>query len=307
MPDEYNSSYTGAQIDNAVGKALDPDTTPTANSTNLVTSGGVKSALGFVPDTGNAGFHNSIYRGKSLGSSVTAAQWNVIDAGTFDDLYIGDYWTIPVTIGGVSRNIRWRIAGFDYWYDIGSGSGSSSVLDRLTHHVVIVPDQIIGEGTMNATATTSGGYVGSDFYTGNNGNTWKSTITSIINSAFGSSHIKTAKRYFTNSVSSSGSANGQVEVDSAIDLMSDNMLVGHFYGSGSVYYEIGYDRTILPLFLLDIDKMHATHCDETGRATFWMRNVSSSASFALFSYTGRFTGDPANSSFGFRPAFAIKG
>ena len=41
----WNSSYTGTQIDNAVGKVLSPDSTPTENSTNLVTSGGVKSAI----------------------------------------------------------------------------------------------------------------------------------------------------------------------------------------------------------------------------------------------------------------------
>lgn len=46
----------------------------------------------------NAGAHNAIYRGKSLGSTVTTAQYAAIKAGTFDDLYIGDYWTI----GGVN-------------------------------------------------------------------------------------------------------------------------------------------------------------------------------------------------------------
>ena len=38
----------------------------------------------------NAGFHNSVYRGKYLGSSVTAEQYAQISAGTFDDLFIGD-------------------------------------------------------------------------------------------------------------------------------------------------------------------------------------------------------------------------
>ena len=53
----------------------------------------------------NAGAHNAIYRGKSLGSTVTDAQWTAIGAGTFDGLYIGDYWTIG--------NITYRIAAFD--------------------------------------------------------------------------------------------------------------------------------------------------------------------------------------------------
>ena len=42
----------------------------------------------------NAGAHNAIYRGKNLGSAVTAAQWATIQAGTFKNLFIGDYWTI---------------------------------------------------------------------------------------------------------------------------------------------------------------------------------------------------------------------
>lgn len=57
----------------------------------------------------NAGAHNGIYRGKFLGNSVTAAQYAAIAAGTFEDLYIGDYWTI----GGVN----WRIAAFDYYVE----------------------------------------------------------------------------------------------------------------------------------------------------------------------------------------------
>lgn len=41
----YQSDYSGAQVDEAVGKALNPDATPTQNSTNLVESGGVYDEL----------------------------------------------------------------------------------------------------------------------------------------------------------------------------------------------------------------------------------------------------------------------
>ena len=48
----YNSSYTGAQIDAAVGKANNPDTTVTSASSNLITSGAVytyvNTALGDI-------------------------------------------------------------------------------------------------------------------------------------------------------------------------------------------------------------------------------------------------------------------
>lgn len=44
-----------------------------------------------------AAYHNSIYRGKSLGSTITDAQWNAIKNGTFDDMFLGDYWTLKAT------------------------------------------------------------------------------------------------------------------------------------------------------------------------------------------------------------------
>ena len=54
-----------------------------------------------------AGAHNATFRGKNLGTSVTSEQWAAIKAGTFKDLYLGDYWSI----GGMD----YIIAAFDYW------------------------------------------------------------------------------------------------------------------------------------------------------------------------------------------------
>ena len=48
---DYNSSYTGSQIDTAVGRSLNPDSTPTADSNSLVSSGGVTSAVSAVQNT----------------------------------------------------------------------------------------------------------------------------------------------------------------------------------------------------------------------------------------------------------------
>ena len=63
-------------------------------STNSALVGIVgKSIFASDSDLGNAnaGFHNSIYRGKNLGTSVSSAQYAEISAGTFKDLFIGDY------------------------------------------------------------------------------------------------------------------------------------------------------------------------------------------------------------------------
>lgn len=42
-----------------------------------------------------AAMHRNIFRGKMLGTSVTDAQVSAIRDGTFDDLYVGDYWVMP--------------------------------------------------------------------------------------------------------------------------------------------------------------------------------------------------------------------
>lgn len=39
--------------------------------------------------------HRNVFRGKMIGNSVTDAQISAIRDGTFDDLYVGDYWLMP--------------------------------------------------------------------------------------------------------------------------------------------------------------------------------------------------------------------
>ena len=164
----------------------------------------------------NAGAHNAIYRGKSLGSTVTTAQYAAIKAGTFDDLYIGDYWTI----GGVN----YRIAAFDYYLNSGD-------TNCTTHHVVIVPDTCLYNAQMHNTSsggwesgaanTTAGGYVGSDMYKSN-----LEQAKTTIKSAF-SGHVLKHRIYLTNAVAN-GRASGGAWCDSEVDLMCEQMV----YGSG---------------------------------------------------------------------------
>lgn len=109
----------------------------------------------------NAGAHNSIYRGKNLGTSVTAEQYAAIKAGTFDDLYIGDYWVI--------NGFNWRIAAFNYYYNTGDTACT-------TNHVTVVPDTNLYSEQMHWTIThaydstlnkTTGAYFGSNMRSGN--------------------------------------------------------------------------------------------------------------------------------------------
>lgn len=239
----------------------------------------------------NAGAHNAIYRGKSLGSTVTTAQYAAIKAGTFDDLYIGDYWTI----GGVN----YRIAAFDYYLNSGDTSCT-------THHVVIVPDTCLYNAQMHNTSsggyeggaanTTTGGYVGSDMYKSN-----LEQAKTTIKSAF-SGHVLKHRIYLTNAVAN-GRASGGAWCDSEVDLMCEQMV----YGSGifspvsdgsNVPANYRVEKSQLPLFQHEPSRI----CN---RATWWLRDVITASGFAFVYNSGYADYYNASSSFGVRPAFCI--
>lgn len=239
----------------------------------------------------NGGAHNAIYRGKSLGSTVTTAQYAAIKAGTFDDLYIGDYWTI----GGVN----YRIAAFDYYLNSGYTSCT-------THHVVIVPDTCLYNAQMHNTSsggwesgaanTTAGGYVGSDMYKRN-----LEQAKTTIKSAF-SGHVLKHRIYLTNAVAN-GRASGGAWCDSEVDLMCEQMV----YGSGifspvsdgsNVPTNYRVEKSQLPLFQHEPSRI----CN---RATWWLRDVITASYFALVHYSGYASCDNASNSIGVRPAFCI--
>lgn len=65
------------------------------------------SQLGFIAFAQQPAIHNQIFRGNNLGDRITNAQQQAIKSGRFDDLWLGDYW--------VRNNVRYTIAGFNYW------------------------------------------------------------------------------------------------------------------------------------------------------------------------------------------------
>ena len=230
----------------------------------------------------NAGAHNSIYRGKNLGTTVTEEQWEAISSGTFTDLYIGDYWVI----GGVN----WRIAAFDYYLNCGDTSFTK-------HHAVIVPDTCLYNAQMNTTNVTTGAYKGSAMYTAN-----LTQAKSTINSAFGSSHVLSHRIYLSNATSN-GRASAGEWTDSTVDLMCEHMV----YGSGifspvsdgsNVPNNYRVEKGQLPLFALEPSRI----CN---RAAWWLRDVITAAVFAVVAYNGYADYFGASCSFGVRPAFCI--
>ena len=229
----------------------------------------------------NAGAHNAIYRGKSLGSSVTTAQYSAISAGTFDDMYIGDYWTI----GGVN----YRIAAFDYYLNCGDTSCTK-------HHVVLVPDTCLYNHVMNDTNITTGAYVGSKMYTEG-----LEQAKTTIKAAF-SGHVL-FKRIYLSNATANGKASAGAWCDSEVDLMCEHMVYGNGVFSPvsdgtTVPNNYRVEKSQLPLFQHEPSRI----CN---RADWWLRDVISASLFAVVGSGGLADYGNASYSLGVRPAFCI--
>lgn len=293
---------------------------------NISTTNNSLNKLGEQINSSNAGAHNGIYRGKYLGTSVTAAQYTAIRNGTFDDLYLGDYWTI----GGHN----WVICDFDYYIRCGS-------VDVNQHHLVMMPSGNMNipagtalygaSGTLalldgesatakkwNATSgapsthTTAGGYKYSRMRT----IIMKAANTIVIN-AFGSSHVLpfTELYYSPAAATDSGLASGWAWFDkdsqsdimckSICDLCNETMVYGQqVWGRGSAYtnvgYEIGIDKFQLAIFALNRNFANI-------RAGWWLRSVSSATDAAFVSAAGYATSYGSAYANGVRPRFLLVG
>lgn len=293
----YNSIYTGAQIDSAIGQVLNDtvvkDTAQTLTDAQKAQARKNIAASELIDD---AAAHNNIYRGKNLGSSVTSAQWSAISSGKFTDLFIGDYWEINSNV--------WRIAAFDYWYGFGGGTLGKC----QTHHVCIVPDKDLlplssGKYWLKNANNTTGAYVGTDFYAGTNSNTGKSQCLTLAQNAFGSGHILTHSEYLANAVTNGyQTAGGWYSSD--VELMTEQMVVGCrnysnvINGTNTPHVTtIGYAQ--LPLFRLNRSHIPAIH-------DYWLRDVANASQFCNIPSTGYSgCGNPTTYWVGIRPIFGI--
>lgn len=223
-----------------------------------------------------------LFRGKNLGTALTAVQKAAIKDGSFKGMFLGDYWSIGGRI--------WRIVDMDYWYNCGDTAFTS-------HHLVIMPDEALYNAQMNTTNVTTGGYVGSEMYKSNLAN-----AKTIVNAAFQGS-VLTHREYLCNAVAN-GRPSGGAWFDSSIELPNESMMYGHPHFSptsdGSTVPAIyTISKTQLALFMV---------CPRfiVNRAyNQWLRDVVSSASFADVDGNGNTGYNNASNSFGVRPVFPV--
>ena len=87
--------------------------------------------LVFALLTGSPEMHRNVIRGANLGSRITSEQHKAITTGTFEGLWLGDYW--------LNDNMAWRIVDFNYWNINGA---------LTTPHIVVMPDRPLYRQTM---------------------------------------------------------------------------------------------------------------------------------------------------------------
>lgn len=223
-----------------------------------------------------------LFRGKNLGTALTAVQKAAIKDGSFKGMFLGDYWSIGGRI--------WRIVDMDYWYNCGDTAFTS-------HHLVIMPDEALYNAQMNTTNVTTGGYVGSAMYKSNLAN-----AKTIVNAAFQGS-VLTHREYLCNAVAN-GRPSGGAWFDSSIELPNEPMMYGHPHFSptsdGSTVPSIyTISKTQLALFMVCPRFIVNRSYNQ------WLRDVVSSADFALVGdYGGTHYGYASNSC-GVRPVFPV--
>lgn len=223
-----------------------------------------------------------LFRGKNLGTALTAVQKAAIKDGSFKGMFLGDYWSIGGRI--------WRIVDMDYWYNCGDTAFTS-------HHLVIMPDEALYNAQMNTTNVTTGGYVGSAMYKSNLAN-----AKTIVNAAFQGS-VLTHREYLCNAVAN-GRPSGGAWFDSSIELPNEPMMYGHPHFSptsdGSTVPNIyTISKTQLALFMVCPRFIVNRSYNQ------WLRDVVSSAYFAFVNYGGNAYYYYASTSYGVRPVFPV--
>lgn len=253
-----------------------------------------------VPEISNAGFHNSIYREKDISSYLTdGSLWERISSGTFDDLFIGDYFEVDLSGTRVMR-----IAGFDTFYKTFGGENGMN-----SHHAIIIPDDCLEQQNMSE-ITIVDGYVGTDMF-----RTFLPFWATRLEEFLGG-HVLNVYEYLTSHVDDNaknclrpnltGASNACTWTPSKANLLSETEVYGYMSYSSSGYENGMSCYGQLPLFRLNPAKIIVKD-DNAPCVAYWLRNVACDGNFCAVDNQGMplyvEVHDPE--SCGIRPRFII--
>lgn len=290
----------------------------------------ILSKLGEIKDAINSeGFYgHNIPRAepKDITQYVTDGSIYQRLAGTngydlYEDLYVGDYIEMSRPISAKNKDTAQQATGSKYVTIAGiSCMKRNGDADLNYEHLVMVPgkgfggDQHFGKSRMNASNSTTGGYVGSELFTDILGAVTSSgstadgaTINQQLYAEFGA-HLKTTKEWLSNAINASGynrfgtnsgctSANAWTAVQSC--LMSE----AEVYGA-TIFGSSGFDSAMNPYQLpqFNFSKLAANNRS----AWYWLRDIANSSQFCDCHHIGTAGYNNASiSSYFVRPRFVI--
>ena len=220
----------------------------------------------------SAAAHNSIYRGKNLTNVYTVDEiCQRISAGTFKDLYVGDYFDISITtdLGG-TETVRCILAGFDIFWnngDVGSKMYTKVLPVYAAALQTALNNHILSHRELLTTAVST---------TGNS------------NAGAGLT----------------GYASNWEWKDCLVKLMSEIQVYGSTVLSSSLY-DTGCDNIQFPLFRLAPNLKVAGLGHNGSRWWYWLSAVVSAAAFARCRGYGHSDSSGAAGDGGVRPYFCI--
>ena len=207
--------------------------------------------------------------------------FTIDNSGTYDDLFIGDYWTI--------NGVNWRIVAIDYYYNIGDTNFDKG-------NIIVMPDTVLYNAQMNETNTTAGAYAGSLMRTQNLNN-----ARTIVRNAFGS-HLANHRILLANSVDTSGPNNWSWYDSDGVELPNEVQIYGtRVWGSALKGFDVATQKQQFPLMLLAPQFVNT-------RQNYWLQDVSSGSVSGGFAFvnSGGYAGSPyASYSLGVRPSVTL--
>lgn len=254
--------------------------------------------------------HNSFYRGKDLTTYFTSGEMSkAIAAGTFMDIFPGDYITMTVTVDGTTySNVKWIVGDIDYHYKHGWRENRSTYGDSsgqtTEHHVLMFPEGVLGSHYMNSSDVTTGAYIGSAMWT-----TYIPLYATGIQNAFGTSHVLGHNEVLANSMGNNlassagvgwvGSSNNWAWYPVLANLFNEPMVYGttSFSSSG---YDVGDCNTQIAAFRLN--KAMSFVRD----SWYWLRAVASASHFCNADRDGIASSNLASYVIGVRPYFLLR-
>ena len=314
-----NTAYVKEEIDDKCLKltggtltgAVSCTVTPTNNNhiTNKKYVDDKASALTIpithITEMDSAAAHNAFYRGKDLTSYWNSGDMaEAIAAGTFKDIYPGDFIVKSITINGTTyNNVKWIVGDLDY--HLGRGDAETTA-----HHVLIFPEKVLFNAQMNSTNVTTGGYTQSAMK--------KTTLPLFltgVNNAFGSSHVlahrECCEKSVNNDVAVSGYPGWKGAAydlnwhDANVELFNEPMVYGAPIWSSSAFTVCNCNQQVAA-FRLNHNLLIGRNYSGNGRSWWWLRSVVSDNNFANVAGDGFASNAGASYSGGVRPYFLLR-